>query len=192
MFEKSISKDDINLLPLCKFDGKIIVAISPDSIKEVSEKLAKAKVIGFDTEKKPAFKKGEYYPASWVQLAVENEAYLIRLKGPLDKGLISVFENPDILKIGVAVGDDIKELQKFSHFTPNSFIDLGNVARAIGVKNFGLRSLGALILNLRISKREQKSDWGKEQLTDSQKMYAAIDAWACLRIYNRLKEWEYI
>ena len=41
-----------------------------------------------------------------------------------------------------------------------------------------------LLFGERISKNQQLSNWEIESLTESQRQYAAVDAWACLRIYH--------
>jgi ribonuclease D len=151
------------------------------------EELMQFSLLGFDTEKKPSFSKGEYYPPAWMQLATDNKVFLIRIKEKLDPELVVLLENPTVQKVGVAIRDDIKELQKLTPFNAGGFIDLGDLAKKLGIENFGLRNLAGRILDVRISKKEQRSNWGRDHLTPEQKMYAAIDAWVGLKIYEKLQ-----
>ncbi|HYG39567.1 MAG TPA: 3'-5' exonuclease [Cytophagales bacterium] len=182
-----ISKEEILQLPLIQYQGEIIVVNSPKDLEQCIDELEKFTLIGFDTEKKPAFNKGEYYPPAWMQLGTENKVYLIRIREKLDPKLVSFLENPLIQKVGVAIRDDIKDLQKLTPFNAEGFIDLGDIARKLGIENYGLRNLAGRILNRRLSKKEQRSNWGKDHLTPEQKMYAAVDAWAGLKIYEQLQ-----
>ena len=181
-----ITKEEIIQLPLCKYEGEIIVVNSESKIERCFEELSSYNTVGFDTEKKPAFNKGEYYPPAWMQLGTESKVFLVRIGKTLERPLIDFLANDAIKKVGVAIRDDIKELQKLTSFEAQGFIDLGDIARSLGIENYGLRNLAGRILNIRISKREQRSNWGRDHLTPEQKMYAAIDAWASLKIYEKL------
>lgn len=192
MLFNKISKEEIIQLPLCQYKGEIIVVNDLKQLESCVEEIHNFKRVGFDTEKKPAFVKGEYYPPSWVQLALEEKVFLVRLKNKLEEGLISILSNSDIEKVGVAIRDDIKELQRLTYFREAAFIDLGDIARKLGIQNYGLRNLAGCILNVRISKKEQRSNWGRDHLTPEQKMYAAIDAWASLKIYEKLENDGYL
>jgi ribonuclease D len=192
MFEKSIDKESINFLPQMRFTGKISLVSQPVQMELAVRKLSEFTVLGFDTEKKPAFLKGQYFPPSLVQLATEDEVYLFKLTDHMPDSLAWLCENPGIKKIGVAVRDDIKDLQRMNPFNPEGFEDLNIIAKDLGFLNYGIRNLSAIILQQRVSKGEQRSDWSKETLSESQKMYAAVDAWACLLMYNKLSNWGYI
>jgi ribonuclease D len=187
MVFSKITKEEIIQLPLCEYKGEILIVNSKEKVIQAVEELMTFSMLGFDTEKKPAFSKGEYYPPAWLQLATDQKVFLFRIKGQLDKELIDLLESPKTQKVGVAIRDDIKDLQKLTPFNPDGFVDLGDIARKLGIENFGLRNLAGRILNIRISKKEQRSNWGKDNLTPEQKMYAAIDAWVGLKIYEKLQ-----
>jgi ribonuclease D len=193
MFIKEITKDQINLLPLIRFEGDIEVIDSKDQIPGAISALYKHEYVGFDTETRPAFLKGVFYSVSLVQLATQEKTYLFRfnLLG-LDKRLANLFADPSILKIGISIRDDIKALQKLSSFEPAAFIDLNNIAQDMEIKHAGVRSLTAIFLEGRISKNQQTSNWDREQLSEPQQRYAATDAWVCVKIYDKLLKGGYL
>ncbi len=170
------------------FDGFIHVVESDDQLHSAIDALTREKLVGFDTEKKPTFKRGDYNPTAMIQLSSVNDAYLFRLnKIGYPKSLFDLMGNPGITKLGISIDDDIKELEKLSTFSPAGFIDVNDIARTIGVKHIGVKKLAAIFLKHRISKGQQTSNWENEVLTSSQQKYAATDAWICLRIYNEIK-----
>lgn len=193
MFPKSITKEEINQLPISRYEGEIVMVETADALALASKELMEFPYLGFDTETRPAFRKGDYYPISLIQVASPEKVYLIRnqLSGfhPL---LNRLFSSDRTLKIGVGLHDEIKELNKMYAFRPQGFVDLNKLMAEIGVQNIGVRNMAAIFLNFRISKGQQTTNWEREELTDKQKVYAATDAWVCLEIYQKLKNWALI
>jgi ribonuclease D len=143
--------------------------------------------LGFDTESKPSFKKGNTNHVSLLQLATSSNAYLFRLnKTGLPETLIKVLSNPKILKVGIAIRDDIRHLMALHQFKPDGFLELQAFVKQFGIENSGLSKLTGIILNFRISKSQQLSNWENEVLTQAQQLYAATDAWAAYEIYETL------
>jgi len=187
-YKSKISKDEINELEMLKFSGPIEVITDLDRAREVAILLAKESVLGFDTETKPSFKKGESYDVSLLQLATNSHCYLFRLHFfEFPKELADILADTNIAKVGVAVRDDIKALQKLYPFKDGSFFDLATKAKEIGVNNFGLRALCAIFLGFRLSKKAKLSNWEQGTLTESQIHYAACDAWVGHEIYLRME-----
>lgn len=193
MFKQEVTKEEINELPLIRYEGEVFVVTTADELADALTDLNKQSVIGFDTESRPSFRKGEYYPISLVQIATPGLVYLIRInKTGFTPGLKALFENPKITKAGISILDDLRELQKLAHFRPAGVVDLNQVSQAAGVKNIGVRSLSAIILGIRISKSQQTSNWERDTLSKSQVYYAATDAWVCLQLFEKLERWGYI
>ena len=186
-FPENITKEYIQKLPLLAFEGVIHIVESKSELEAAIDDLEKEKVLGFDTEKKPTFKKGEYNPTAMIQFSSITDAYLFRLnKIGYPKMLFHLMGDPNILKLGISIDDDIKELRKLRKFQPAGFTDLNSIATEIGVKHIGVKKLAAIFLEQRISKGQQTSNWENEVLTPGQQRYAATDAWICVRIYNEL------
>tara|TARA_B100002019_G_C21180769_1_gene553547 strand:- start:403 stop:1014 length:612 start_codon:yes stop_codon:yes gene_type:complete len=187
--KKSISKAEINELTIQAYEGDILCCSTPIAAEEAAQELLKESILGFDTETRPTFRKGEYYPPALLQLAGENYVVLFQIQQcTLTPSLIELLSRSDILKTGVALDRDVEELKKCTPFQAAGFIELADLAKEAGIKNLGLRSLAALFFEFRISKKEQVSNWAKLELSDSQKQYAATDAWLGRKLYFAFKE----
>lgn len=189
--KKSISKDEIKELEQLKFEGAIYCINSDEDLIKYLPKIKKIKLLGFDTETKPNFVKGEanQNKVSLLQLASSEETFLVRLQNiTMKKELFKILGNKRIKKVGLAIRDDLKALRKLKDFTPNNFIDLQQYVDQFGIEDKSLRKITAIVLKMRLSKAQRLSNWENEQLQDSQKVYAATDAWVCVEIYNTLKK----
>jgi ribonuclease D len=194
MIPYSISKEEINELPLGQFEGNIYLIDSPDQVDDAVDFLEDQLLIGFDTETKPSFRKGQFNPVSLLQLSTSEQAFVFRLnKIGFPNSLRNVLEKDNLIKIGAAVNDDLKGLGKLTDsFYPQSFFDLNDELKKVGFHNVGVRNLCGMVLKIRISKTEQVSNWEAEKLTEKQLRYAATDAWACLEIFNLLRKEGYL
>ena len=192
-FPLSITKEAIAELPLIKFDGQIHVINNHKEMFRAIKKLKEQGIVGFDTEKKPTFKKGQYHPTALIQLSTATEVFLFRInKIGLHDDLIMLFESDKIAKIGVGMRADVMELKRIRTFTQNNCIDLNDLMPTLGVEKIGIRNLVAIILEKRVSKNQQVSNWENAELTRSQQQYAATDAWVCYEMYVLLIKKGYI
>jgi ribonuclease D len=186
-FEKSISKEEIHELPLTSFDKEIYVIEEEEQILEAVEYLRMQSILGFDTETKPAFKKGQKHNVALLQLATNEKAFLFRLNkirfnGPIRK----ILADSTIVKVGAAIRDDLKALNNKNAFVPQSFIELQEMVKKYGIQSFSLQKLSAIILGIRISKSKRLSNWEAETLNEAQQKYAATDAWVAYEVYKKL------
>lgn len=182
--KRHITKAEINELPMQQYEGPIQLCRSADEAETAARKLLKETLLGFDTETRPAFRKGESYDPSLLQLATESEVYLFQIQQcGLTPALLQVLASPDIIKAGVAIDRDVSELKEMAHFEPAGFVELATYAKEAKIKNLGLRGLTAILFGFRISKKEQVSNWARKDLTESQQTYAATDAWLGRKIY---------
>ncbi|MFP4023263.1 MAG: 3'-5' exonuclease [Thiohalospira sp.] len=189
MFNQHITNKEINDLPLYQFDGGIFIIDTFEKLDYYLPLIKELKILGFDTETKPSFKKGVINQVSLLQLTSSYEAFLIRInKIGLPEEIVEILNNKDVKKIGLAIKDDIKILREIQDFEPSSFIDLQDFVKYFNIESQSLRKIAAIVLNKRISKTQQVSNWEKEELTESQLLYAATDAWACLQIYKTLNQ----
>lgn len=186
-FPTSITNEEINELPLGAFEGKVIVVSEEKNLTRVFAEISKHKMVGFDTETKPVFVRGQQNKVSLMQIATEDTVFLIRLKQTgMHPAIIDFLENEKILKAGVALRDDIKALQRLKQYEPAGFIELAQLSKQAGLEVESVKKLTALLLGFRISKSAQTSNWEAETLNEKQISYAATDAWVCLEIYKRL------
>ena len=193
MFEKKITKQEINDLPLFKYEGKTIIAATEAQIDKAIFEIEEHDLVGFDTESKPTFKKGQFNHVALIQVAVPEKVYLLRINQVgITRTLATFLSNKKIKKVGIALDDDVIALKKRRRFVPGGFVDLNKIAPTLGIENIGARNLTALLLNNRISKNQQISNWENPTLSEPQIKYAATDAWICLEIYNRLVNWGYL
>ncbi|MCA1756457.1 MAG: 3'-5' exonuclease domain-containing protein 2 [Bacteroidales bacterium] len=188
-FRPEVSKQELIGYDKIAFEGKIFCIDNDKDVKSAVTDLGRYTRLGFDTETRPAFKKGQKYDVSLLQLSAGNKAYLFRLNMTgLPQQVAAILANPGIAKIGVAIHDDIKALQKLRKFTPSGFIELQDMVKEYGINSAGLKKLSAIILGSTISKRQQVTNWENPTLTQAQKIYAATDAWISLQIYDKLVE----
>ena len=185
--KKSISNDELAELPLSSFEGVIHVVEQPEDMGPALEYLSRQSILGFDTETRPAFKKGQIYPVSLLQLSTSEQAFLFRInKIGLPVGLIKILASPKILKSGVAIRDDIKILQRIVPFKPAGFIELQDLVKNYGIESFSLKKLSAIVLGFKISKSARLTNWDAHELTEQQLIYSATDAWVSCEIYKQL------
>lgn len=191
MYEKSITKEELRDLPLLRYEGKIKLIEDKQEIKKAIHHCREYDIVGFDTETKPTFKKGQYHAVALVQLALKDMVYLIRVsKTGIDEHLIDFFEDLDTIKLGIGLRDDIKDLQKMKNFNDAGFLDLNEFAESLEMESIGARKLSGIFLNGRISKSQQVSNWENPRLTPAQMNYAATDAWICIEIYEKMLAWQ--
>jgi len=187
---KSFTKDDINAMPLRRYEGPVTVVRTEKQRTKALKEMAGEPLLGFDTETRPVFKKGRKPgPPSLVQLATETHAYVFQINLlPMCNGLCDLLADKSVIKTGVAVRDDILGLQRLAEFTPAGFIDLSDISAKARMQTHGLRNMAANLLGFRISKSAQCSNWAKEKLTPQQVNYAATDAWVSRELYVALRE----
>ena len=186
-YPESITPDELEKCELSWFRGEIAVIEDIKAFKEIFPRLLGSQILGFDTETRPSFRKGRKNRVSLIQLANEDIACLIRINRiGIPAELAELLANPDIIKAGVAVHDDIRFLKRVKGFSPSGFVDLQKFVRDFGIQCSGLKKLSAIVLGFRISKRQQVTDWEAEKLSEAQQIYAATDAWVCHQIYSKL------
>lgn len=184
---ENISGEELRAYDLSWFRGEIVVVDNIKAFRENFPRLLGSKILGFDTETRPSFKKGKKNKVSLIQLANENLACLFRINRiGLPEELAGLLADPDVTKTGVAIHDDLKSLKNIRRFSPSGFIDLQSYVRDFGIQSAGLKKLSAIVLGFRISKQQQVTDWEAETLTEAQAVYAATDAWVCHQIYIKL------
>ncbi|MCX7955248.1 MAG: 3'-5' exonuclease domain-containing protein 2 [Bacteroidales bacterium] len=169
------------------FKGEIVIISNKgDTFNQSIDYLKKQKKVGFDTESKPTFQKGTLNKISLIQFATYDKALLFRITDNIADEIIEILSNPNILKIGNGIKNDLQHITKITGFVPESFIDIQTIAKDKGYNKVNLKYLCKEILNKHLSKKQQLSNWAAPVLTRDQCIYAATDAYACLLIYDAL------
>jgi ribonuclease D len=186
-YKENISSEELKDYDLAWFRGEIVVVDNHRTFREVMPKLMNQKLLGFDTESRPSFRKGHKNNVSLIQLASGDLACLFRINRiGFPDDLAGLLADPEIIKAGVAIHDDIRLMRRIRQFNPDSFVDLQKFVKGFGIHSAGLKKLSAIILGFRISKRQQVTDWEADDLSEAQQIYAATDAWVCYEIYRKL------
>ncbi len=187
--KRTISKDELQDFPKAAFPGRIhVIQSETETLKAVSY-LQSQSVVGIDSETRPSFTKGRTYKVALLQISSEECCFLFRLNMiGLPRPLIDFLENPAVVKVGLSLKDDFMMLRKRAAFTPRNYIELQDYVNQFEIKDKSLQKIYGILFKEKISKSQRLSNWEADVLTDSQKQYAATDAWACLNIYNLLEE----
>jgi hypothetical protein len=182
------NKQLIPALPVVQFEGRVVVILTKRDAARAVDYLLRQSILGVDTETRPSFRRGDNHRVSLLQVSTHDTCFLFRLNHTgLTADIVRLLEDTTVPKIGLSLGDDILSLHRIGGFTPGFFIDLQNHVKEIGIEDLSLQKLYANLFGLRISKRQQLSNWERDILDEKQKSYAAIDAWACIMLYEELQ-----
>lgn len=190
-FKTIINKEEINALPVETFEGEIVLVENEEVLQSSLNELQKYLVVGIDTETKPSFTKGVRHKVSLVQISTLECCYLFRLnKIGFPTSLSDFLADERIKKVGLSLRDDFNALHKRQKFKPQNFIDLQSIVQNYGILELSLQKIYAIVFGKKISKSQRLTNWENDVLSQQQQRYAAIDAWACLRIYDRISKAE--
>ncbi len=185
---RQISREEMNALPIRRYEGAVRLVDTPSLLEQAAADILRQPVVGFDTETRPAFRKGESHLPSLAQVATADGVYLFPLQRLDCSGVLgALLGAPHIVAAGVALADDLRQLRQLFEFEIAAALDLGHVARRHGLKQTGLRNLTGIFLGTRIPKGTKTTNWAAPRLTPQQVTYAATDAWACRELYLRFQ-----
>lgn len=181
---RSISRETLVALPVRRYEGRVWLVETVQDLERARADLRSERVIGLDTETRPAFRKGESHLPCLVQAATANAVYLFQLRrGDVLPLIGELMAAASVVKAGVGLAHDLRQLKQVVAFEERSVIDLGHVARRCGLEQTGVRNLAGLLLGFRIPKGNRTSNWAATVLSPAQIAYAATDAWACRELY---------
>jgi len=188
---QGISRDDLASLPIRRYEGKVSLVATAKELEQARADFRQERVVGFDTETRPSFRKGESHLPCLVQAATAQAVYLFQLSR-LDvfPALVELLAKRDTVKAGVGLAHDLRQLKLVFPFTVNNVLDLGVAARRRGLGQTGVRNLAGILLGFRIPKGNRTSNWAAPHLSPAQITYAATDAWASRELYLRFEALE--
>lgn len=187
----SISKETVAAMDAVEYPGGIEAVTVIDSVAKARialRALRKCTHIGFDTETRPSFRRGHMNKVALLQLSSGPHCYLFRLNMPgIFDAVKPLLEDSEIIKIGLSVHDDYNALRRRGQINPAGFLDLQDYARTLHIEDISLQKIYAIVFGERISKAQRLTNWEAPHLTEAQQIYAAIDAWACLKLYRYMR-----
>ncbi len=187
--EAGISREALAGLPVRHYEGPVHLVVTPTDLERALADIRQARAVGLDTETRPAFRKGESHLPALVQVATAGAVHLFPLRHAASHpALAEMLAAPHLVKAGIALAHDLRQLGRVFPFEPAGVLDLGHAARRHGLAQTGLRNLAGLLLGFRIAKGARTTNWAAPALTPAQVRYAATDAWACRELYLRLTE----
>ena len=186
-FELSIPKETVAEMPVVNYPGQITVINSALDAKKALRYLSSLPAVGFDTETRPTFHRGKLNKVALIQIYAPTRCFLFRINqiGLTDE-MVDFLESPTTAKIGVSLHDDFRNLNKIRQINPQAEIDLQQFVKDYHIRDNSLQRIYAIVFGERISKSQRLTNWEAESLTESQQIYASIDAWACYKLYHHL------
>jgi len=186
---RSITRDEVVALPIQRYEGEVVVVASPAELDRARADFAQEPLVGIDTETRPAFRKGESYSPSLVQVATGSAVYLFQIQQQDFSSILKrLLESEVMVKAGASIAYDLRQLKQVFAFEEKAVVDVGWAAKRHGMEQTGVRNLAALFLGFRIPKGAKTTNWSSRQLSPQQIQYAATDAWACRELYLRFQE----
>ena len=176
-------------LPRATFGGRVIVVDTESEASKAIAYLLKQPLLGFDTETRPTFRPGPMHPVALLQVSTPDTCFLFRLNRiGLPECVIRLLSDQRITKVALSWSDDSGQLHRRHKFKMGNFIELQTFVKEFGIEDCSLQKLYANVFGQKISKAQQLSNWEADVLSEAQKLYAATDAWACVRLYEELNE----
>lgn len=182
-FDKALIAD----LPVAQFEGRIVVVLTQSEAERAVDFLLSHPLLGLDTETRPSFQRGHQHQVALLQVSTADVCFLFRLNHTgLAPAIVRLLEDTTVTKVGLSWHDDLNSLHRLGDFKTGGFIDIQHLIQDIGIEDLSLQKIYANLFGLKISKRQQLSNWEADILSDKQKLYAATDAWACIKIYEEI------
>ena len=187
--KEKIDKAEVSEMEVVTFPGRIIVIQTELEAEKAVNFLLTQPMVGVDTETRPSFKRGASNKVSLLQVSTYDTCFLFRLNmigmcPPVER----LLSHPTLIKVGLSLKDDIRMLHQVGEFASNNFIDLQDIVGQVGIRDMSLQKIYAIMFNKKISKSQRLTNWQAPNLTIPQQTYAAVDAWACMDIYNVIKD----
>lgn len=189
----AISKETVAEMPVVEYPGEITLVDTPEMARIALRELTRARVVGFDTETRPSFHRGHMHNVALMQLSTDDHCFLFRLNIlGISEPLRKFLEDPEIIKIGLSVHDDFSVMRRLvDDLDPQGFIDLQEYVKFFHINDISLQKIYAIVFREKISKNQRLTNWEAPVLTEQQQRYAAIDAWACLRLYRTFRSGQF-
>lgn len=192
-YHVTIAKEELSKLPTVQYTGAIHVIDRPEEVDAAVAALRQGGILGFDTETRPCFKKGQHHVVALLQLSTHTDCWLFRLnKIGMPDAIKDLLEDPTVKKIGLSIHDDFHNLRNLRELEPEGFIDLQPYVKAYEISDNSLARIYGILFGKRISKSQQLSNWEAPELSPAQQRYASLDALACINIYDYIEAGRFV
>jgi ribonuclease D len=189
LIPRAIAREEIAALPIRRYEGEVNLVATSAEIERAMADIRAESVAGFDSETRPAFRKGESYLPCLIQVATARRVHVFQLSRlDCSAAAAELLSSAAIVKTGVGLKYDLGRLKLLFPFDAAAVLDIGEVAKRHGLEQSGVRNLAGLFLGIRIPKSAGTSNWAAPQLSEQQIRYAATDAWACRELYLRFQD----
>lgn len=187
-YQPTIEKKLISEMEKDSFPGRIIIIYTVEDARKAVSYLNTCSMVGVDTETRPSFRKGKVNSVALLQISTPDTCFLFRLNRIGIPDFLEEFLQNDVLKIGLSLRDDFNMLRRANNKDPRvgNWIELQDYVPRFGIAEKSLQKIYAILFGKKISKSQRLSNWESDTLTEAQQIYAATDAWATLRIYQKL------
>ena len=183
-----VSREALAELPIRRYEGTVSLVATLRELADARADFRQERVVGLDTETRPSFRKGESHLPCLVQAATARVVYLFQLSRlEVFPALVELLASRSVVKAGIGLAHDLRQLKEVFPFTVENTLDLGVVARRRGLGQSGVRNLAGMLLGFRIPKGNRTSNWAAPRLSPAQIIYAATDAWACRELYLKFE-----
>ena len=149
--KEKFEKSDIAALPKVLFEGRIFVVLSEREADRAVDYLLRQPILGFDTETRPSFRRGQMHKVALLQVSTHDTAFLFRLNRiGLCDSVVRMLEDTKVVKVGLSLKDDMMQLQHRRHFQKGTFVELQDEVQQLGVQDMSLQKLYANLLGGRM------------------------------------------
>ena len=172
--------------------NRIFIPATVEQFSDAFSEIQDSVFVGFDTESRPTFMKGRISDGPHiVQFATLNKAFIFQLHRPeCYPFLREILESKDIVKVGFGLNVDQGQMRRRLRVHLRSILDLDIIFRKDGYcTTIGVRAAIGLLLNQQFhkSRRVTISNWAMPNLSSTQLLYAANDAYSALRVLIALE-----
>ena len=177
-------------MPKEVFGGRIFVVFTEEEARKAIDYLNNHAVVGVDTETRPSFKKGTVHKVALLQVSTTDTCFLFRLNRLGLPDFLEEFLQNDVLKVGLSLKDDFAAMRRRNNGDPRTgnWVELQDYVAKMGIQEMSLQKIYALLFGRKISKSQRLTNWEADALTEAQCLYAATDAWSCVKMYNYLEQ----
>src|SRR4051812_7874841 len=142
MIARAITREELAALPVRRYEGDVNLVARPAELEQAMEDIRAERVVGFDTETRPAFKKGESYLPCLMQVATARRVHVLQLsRVDCSAAAAELLGSRTVVKAGIGLSYDLGQLERMFPFEAAAVLDLGEAAKRPGFRRPGVGNL---------------------------------------------------